>query len=198
MTVRWRTPVDTATPDPLDALDDEALVRCAQQHPEAFNTVFERYGKEIERYIHHRTNGTTELAEDLASQVFTRAFAALPRYQAGSLRGWLYQIARNLVIDHLRQSRPDIPLAASGDLISADPSMEDRIVAEEARTQLHSALDLLPDQQRRIILLRLQGHTGPEIAAQLGISHDAVRSAQYRAMTTLRHALAHLYQREDA
>ena len=89
--------------DSVDTLSDEDVVRRAQRDPDQFASVYERYAKEIERFFLSRTNGNVEFAQDLTSQVFTRAWAALDRYSAGSLRGWLYQIARNLLIDAYRR-----------------------------------------------------------------------------------------------
>jgi RNA polymerase sigma-70 factor (ECF subfamily) len=179
------------------ALPDEALARRAQRDPEAFGEIYRRYGGEIERFFLSRVNGNPEIAQDLTSQVFTRALAALPRYTDGSLRGWLYQIARNLLIDSHRRQQPASSLDGAEVAGSGEPALDDQVIAEEARIQLHTALDALGEPQRSILLLRLQGHTGPEIAERLGISHEAMKSAQYRAMAKLRVALQHLHQRDE-
>lgn len=176
-----------------ETLADEDLVRLAQADPDQFGALYERYAKDIERFMLARTNGQRDVAEDLASQVFTRAYTALPRYNAGSFRGWLYQIARNILIDAYRRQRPVAPLDAAWALHSDEPALDDRVIAAEARQQLHEALALLAEPQRSIILLRLHGLTGREIADRLGMSHDAMRSAQYRAMGKLRIALQHLH-----
>jgi RNA polymerase sigma-70 factor (ECF subfamily) len=177
-----------------EAPADEELVRRAQADPDQFSALYERYAKDIERFMLARTNGHRDLAEDLASQVFTRAYTALPRYNAGSFRGWLYQIARNTLIDTYRRQRPTAPLDAAWAVRSDEPPLDERVIAAEARQQLHDALGLLAEPQRAIILLRLQGLTGREIADRLGMSHDAMRSAQYRAMGKLRIALQHLHE----
>lgn len=181
-----------------EALPDEVLVRRAQADPGSFSLVYERYAKEIERFYLARTGGRVDVAQDLTSQVFTRAYAALPRYTEGSFRGWLYQIARNILIDSHRRNRPTAPLDDLEGVGTGGPSLDDEVIAEEARVQLHTALDTLGEPQRSIILLRLQGLSGPEIAGRLGMSLQAMKSAQYRAMAKLRTSLQHLHQRDEA
>jgi RNA polymerase sigma-70 factor (ECF subfamily) len=188
-----RKPIGNEMVPGTDMPADEDLVRLAQADPDQFSALYERYAKDIERFMLVRTNGQRDLAEDLASQVFTRAWTALPRYNAGSFRGWLYQIARNILIDAYRRQRPTAPLDAAWAISSGEPALDERVIAAEARQQLHDALDLLAEPQRSIILLRLRGLTGREIAERLGMSHDAMRSAQYRAMGKLRIALQHLH-----
>jgi DNA-directed RNA polymerase specialized sigma24 family protein len=83
---------------------DDALVHLAKHQPAAFGPLYQRYVRPIYRYCFQRL-GNRELAEDATSQVFVQAMAALPRYRADSFRGWLYTIARNVVIDLQRRRR---------------------------------------------------------------------------------------------
>jgi len=167
-------------------LSDDDLAVQAQRHPDTFGQLYERYAREIEGFILPRVGGNRELAQDLTSQVFTKAFTALPRYQTGAFRGWLYQIARNTIIDSHRRARPTAPLDDATAIETHDQRLDDRVIAAEAAARLHRALDQLKPDQRRIILLRLQGLSGSEIASRLGLHPDAVKSAQYRAFAKLR------------
>ncbi len=183
------------------ALPDDELVRRAQADPETFGLLYERYTQEIHGFILSRVRGNVDIAQDLTSQVFTRAFTALPRYQAGAFRGWLYAIARNVVIDSYRRQRPTAPLEDADVVVATtnQRSLDDHVIAEDARNQLHAALGELGTVQRKIVSLRLQGLTGAEIAARLNMHPDAVKSAQYRAFAILRTHLHHLapIQREN-
>ncbi len=170
----------------VSAIPDDELVRRAQADPETFGLLYERHRREIHGFILSRVRGNADVAQDLTSQVFTRAFSALPRFETGAFRGWLYQIARNSVIDSYRRQRPTASLADAEFIAADQQSLDDRVIAEDARAQLHSALAELKSVQREIIMLRLQGLTGAEIAARLGMHPDAVKSAQYRAFTKLR------------
>jgi RNA polymerase sigma-70 factor (ECF subfamily) len=175
-----------------EPLDDETAMRAAQRDPARFSVLYARYAKDIERFMLSRTNGDLALSEDLTSQVFTRAYAAIPRYVEGSFRAWLYQIARNTLIDLHRRTRPADSLERASGIAGAEPRLDEQVIAAEAREQLHAALDHLNLAQRAVILLRLQGLTGREIAERLGMSHEAVKSAQYRAMAQLKIRLHHL------
>ncbi|MGB3305887.1 MAG: sigma-70 family RNA polymerase sigma factor [Thermomicrobiales bacterium] len=186
--------------DDVSALTDDELVRRAQANPETFGLLYERYARDIHAFIMTKVQGNTEVAQDLTSQVFTRALTALPRFQTGAFRGWLYQIARNLVIDSYRRQRPTAPLT-DAEFIAADQrSLDEHVIAADARAQLHAALGQLRPNQREIVLLRLHGLTGAEIAERLNMHPDAVKSAQYRAFAKLRTHLQHLStdQREKA
>jgi RNA polymerase sigma-70 factor (ECF subfamily) len=165
---------------------DDELVRLAATDSAAFGVLYERYRTDIRAFLLARVRGNPDLANDLNSQVFTRAYAALPRYASGSFRAWLYAIARNLVIDEYRRTRPTASLDAAGNIPIDQPGLDEQVIAADARAQLHSALANLGDLQRKVVTLRLQGLTGKEIGERLGISHEAVKSAQYRAFAKLR------------
>lgn len=183
--------------DNLDSPTDEELVRHARDDADRFASIYERYEKEIERYFLARNGGNVEFAQDLTSQVFIRAIAALPRFTEGSLRGWLYQIARNSLIDAWRRQRPSASLDRIAHIASNERSLDERVIADEARIQLHNALDGLGEPHRTIILLRLQGLAGSEIAERLNMNLQAMKSAQYRAMAKLRANLQHLHLRDE-
>lgn len=170
----------------VSSIPDDELVRRAQADPETFGLLYTRYTREIHGFILSRVGGNVDVAQDLTSQVFTRAFTALPRFQTGTFRGWIYQIARNAVIDSYRRQRPTAPLTDAEYVTADQQALDDHVIAEDARAQLHSALAELKPVQREIVMLRLQGLTGVEIAARLGMHPDAVKSAQYRAFTKLR------------
>ncbi|HWV24494.1 MAG TPA: sigma-70 family RNA polymerase sigma factor [Thermomicrobiales bacterium] len=166
-------------------LPDDALVAQAMVDRQAFADLYERYRPSIYGYALNRL-GDPHLAEDVTSKVFLRAFRALPSYQSGSFRGWIFQIARNTITDTYRRSRPtttDDALAAWPD---PAPGPADVVEVHEARAAVHRMIDQLPDQQATIIRLRLHGMTGQEIADALGISLSAVKSAQFRAFNRIR------------
>ena len=169
--------------------DDAALVAAAQADRRAFAPVYARYVDAVFRYCYHRLGDRVE-AEDATSLVFTKALAALPRYRDDAFRAWLFAIAHNVVADGFRRARPVEPLAAAADLPERSDGPEDLVVAEHERRALHVLLRRLPDEQRRVMELRLSGLTSPEVARVLGRSPTAVRSLQFRAVARLRELLA--------
>jgi len=165
--------------------DDAALVARAQADPRAFAPLYERYVDPVYRYCYRRV-GSREAAEDATALVFTKALAALPAYRAGSFAGWLFAIAHNVVADVHRRRRPEGPLAAAGDPPDREPGPEEAAIAADERRSVRALLARLPEDQRRVVELRLAGLTGAEIAAALGRSVAAVKMLQLRAMTRLR------------
>lgn len=172
-----------------DQADDDTLVAEARTNPAAFGDLYERYHAIIHNFVRRRVTDSHQ-AEDLTSQVFLRALRGLPTYQSGFFRGWLYQIARNVILDSYRGQRP----TTSGDALAchADtgPGPLDVIEVQEAREEVHRLIDQLPKSQRDVIGLRLRGYTGQEIADTLGLSLSAVKSAQFRAFDTIRRLMA--------
>jgi RNA polymerase sigma-70 factor (ECF subfamily) len=173
--------------------DDACLVARAQADARAFALLYDRYIDPIHRNCDRRL-GSVAAAEDATSATFEKAFAALPRFDpaGGSFRGWLFTIAHNVVLNHLRQtsSRGDRPLDAAAGVEDNAPSPEATAVANDEQIALQSALARLTEEQRQVIELRLAGLTGLEIASALGISHAAVRTAQHRALIRIRGLLS--------
>jgi len=167
---------------------DEEMIAQAQRDPDRFAPLYARYAGPIHTFVLRRT-GDPDQAADITSQVFTRALAALPRYHTGPFRGWLYAIARNILVDTLRRARPIYPMEVAEIVPSRDLTPEDQAIACEAHETLIAALDTLTTTQRKIVLLRLQGLTGQEIADELEMGYAAMKSAQYRAFRRLRHYL---------
>ncbi len=147
-----------------------------------FRQFYERNVDRIHRYLLLRT-GDRAVAEDLTSDVFLKALEAYDRYDpAVSVSAWIYTIARNRLINHWREQGKtvdvdiaDLPLAGDGFL--------EAVVAEEGRRLVHAALARLPEEQRRLIVMKhLEGYRHDEIAAIVGKSAGAVKVATHRAM----------------
>lgn len=179
------------TTDP-DEPDDAALAVEARRDPAAFDRLYRRYHPAIVRYCNRRLDDDDRAAE-AAAQVFAKAWANLDRFRGGgpvSFRAWLFAIANRTVTDEHRR-RPSLPLDRAEDLPEANVTYLPGPAAERAerRTALRSALARLPEEQRRIVELRLSGLDGVEIAAVLGRSHAAIKSSQFRAYARLRELL---------
>ena len=132
-----------------------------------------------------RVVGRPETARDLTQEVFLRVTrAAVPEADASGHRAWVFKIARNLVLNHLRdgQRRPKaVPLV---DASAAAPATQELSLA------IRQALDGLSDVDRDVFLLRESaGLSYEEIAAACEISVEAVRGRLRRAREQLRDAL---------
>jgi RNA polymerase sigma-70 factor (ECF subfamily) len=170
---------------PGSETDDETVVAQSLADPAKFSILYERHFLEIRRFVTRRVPDATA-AEDITSQVFLNALRSLSTYQSGYFLGWLYRIARNLIADHYRQT---LPLPHSESLaLHPDTNMGPPELAEEAeaREEVERLIRQLTPAQQDIVRLRLQGYRGQEIADTLGISLNAVKSAQFRAFNRIR------------
>jgi len=173
----------------IQTLDDARLIERAKRgEVEAFGCLYERYLESIYRYIRTRV-ADDRTAEDLTETVFLRSFESLGRYKEKGLRfsAFLYQIARNLLVDHYRQKEEELPLE-SADQISVSPSrIDDIIVIQDQVDSLRVGLDALPEEYREIIRLRvLLELSTTECAEWIGRSEGAVRVLLHRAMKALK------------
>ncbi len=146
----------------------------------------------LARYAYSRTSDRTE-AEDIASEVFTRALESLDTYQERGLpmEAWLFRIAHNLVVDRLRRAgqfeRVEEPVGELPD--SPDPAhiAEEKVMLDDVRAAMN---DLTP-QQREVVSLRFfSGLDSREVAAVLRKSDGSVREMQRAALEKLRARLA--------
>jgi len=182
--IRW-APIDRQETVTDHALTEAELVTAAQTDRRAFAILYRRHVEEIYRYCYRRL-GSKEAAEDATSLVFIKALEALPRYRAGSFRGWLFRIAHNVVADTYRAARPNSSLSPAAELEDAALGPEALTLASETAGSVRALLAELPRDQRHVVELRLAGLTDAEIAHTLGRSHGSVRTAMYRALVRLR------------
>jgi RNA polymerase sigma-70 factor (ECF subfamily) len=161
--------------------------------PGGFEQLFERHHARIHGWLRRRLSAAT--AEDLAAEVFVRAWAGRDRYDAqmGDARPWLFGIASNLARRHYRQEgRALRALARSGidPLGRADAESgqaEARIDATAQRQALADALAGLRRVEREVLLLHAWAElTYDEIAVATGVPVGTVRSRLHRARQNVR------------
>jgi RNA polymerase sigma-70 factor (ECF subfamily) len=176
------------------AADQVWVGRAQRGDADAIGQLFDAHHQALFRYVWSRV-GERALAEDLTGDVFMRMLSALPRYQVSGapFRAWLYQIARNLLIDHYRKTgnRMNIPLQQVETV--GDAMMDLSTVVEQQLTLegVQQALARLEATQREVVTLRfLSGLSLREVAAVLGKTESAVKALQHRGLTALRQALA--------
>lgn len=198
-----------AWPDepPDGAEGDAALVARAQcGEVRAFAALHARHYGRIYHLAYLKTNHAQD-AEDIASETFVRALAALPRFRLSegtrSLYPWLHRIAMNLIVDSARQRPPsgvvslDAPTIAGVrallDTQAADPDFSPPAVAERHEVQqlVRSAIASLATDQGDVLVYRFLGDlTAREIAPLMDRSEAAVKSLLHRAVVSLRRELA--------
>ncbi len=187
--LRRRQSLQPPTADTTGA-SDALLMAHAQVDPLAFAPLYSRYIEEITRFCYARLRDE-ERAEDAAQQTFARALTALPSYsERGQFRGWLYTIARRVIANEARATRPQEMMTEAHHLVALGETPEQAAIAALSRRALLDAIARLPADQREAIDLRMAGLTGVQIAEAMGRSHDSVRMLQRRAIVRLRQELA--------
>jgi RNA polymerase sigma-70 factor (ECF subfamily) len=165
-----------------------------------FETLIERHHDEIHAYLWRLLRnaggaGADAEAEDLAQDVFLRAYRAFGRLRAGSNhRAWLYKIATNCAYTALKQGRrrasQHVPLDDDAHAAAA-PSLDQRLAESEALEQVDRAVAALPPKQRMAVVLRYVQELDYETVAQaLDCSVDSARANVYQALRRLRQELA--------
>lgn len=160
--------------------------RAREGDAEAFGALYDRFQPEILRYLLVRTRDR-EVAEDLAQQVFLKAWQAIPRYQhrGAPFRAWLYRMAHNQMVDHFRTSRPTTDL--EGVDLPEDAEAEERVLTAETHDVLRGALERLSEDHRQVLVLRfLMEKSAREIGEIMNRKEVTVRGLQMRALQALR------------
>ena len=144
--------------------------------------LFATYRDGVFRYL-SRIVGPAE-ASDLTQEVFLRVSrSVVPAANAGEQRAWVFRIARNLALNHRRDTERRPRLVALVDA-PASASQEDAVAVRQA-------LDQLAQLDRDVFLLReVAGLSYDEIASACELSADAVRSRLHRARQQLRASLS--------
>lgn len=157
----------------------------------AFAELYDTYVDSVYRYLLYRVREPSD-AEDLASEVFTRAFANIHRYrwQGKSFLAWLYTIARNAVTDRRRRERPTVDLDTAFGIAEDGPTAHDRAVHGEQVVALRGAVKHLTAEQQQVLALRFERNlSSRQVARMLGKNEGAIRALQFRALGRLRKIL---------
>ena len=175
----------------LEVLNEDLIRRAQEGEPVVIGAIYESYQPGIFRYLYYRI-GNQQTAEDLTSEVFLRMIEKLPNYIGRNLtfQAWLFQIARNLSIDHYRRMsvRKDVQLEEN---LSGGGDEPLELIAEELTSEkLYRALVKLPETQRDVIVMRfVVGMPIGEVAQTLHKSKDSIKGLQRRALQALRDIL---------
>lgn len=130
--------------------------------------------------------GRSDVVEDLSQLVFIKMIRALPRlHDAAQFEAWLFRMARNTCIDHLRRQklrRIFTPFAAEHENIAEPPGAVD----SEELDALRHALQQLPPKDRALLALAQEGRSQLEMAEATGTTVMAVKARLHRAREKLR------------
>ncbi len=187
-------------PSSLVDADDAALVRWTLRgESRAFGALYERHADRVFRYLHFRTRDT-DLAHDLAHDVFLSALKSLPRLEHPErFGGWLMRIAHNRLVNHWERAANRFGGPAWEEVDGTDamqPGRPEGMTASApdpaptADDRLHVAAllaDRLSPVQHQIVALRFAGGLSlRETAEIVGCTEAAAKQHQYRALRQIR------------
>jgi RNA polymerase sigma-70 factor (ECF subfamily) len=189
----------------LAAASDRQIVAWAQDGAEAaFRELVRRYQRPVFSLI-YRMVRDREIAEDLAQETFIKVLNAIDSYRPEhKFSSWIFKIANNAAIDHLRRREPDLlSLDGAPDAVTIErqeatslqvrdrgESPLDELEARELGSHIEQAIARLRPEYRACILLRhVEGRAYEEIATVLGLPLGTVKTYIHRARAELREFL---------
>jgi RNA polymerase sigma factor (sigma-70 family) len=164
--------------------DEDLMLQVRQGASEMLGVLFDRYQTPLYNF-YAKLTGDRTVSEDLVQEVFLRILRYRQSYRPGtSFRAWIYQIARNARLDHVRKNPPQA--AFDGQAAAPLPSTDSAQQNQETQL-LRRALMQLPEEKREILVLsRFQELKYDEIARLVGCEVGAVKVRVHRALQELR------------
>jgi RNA polymerase sigma-70 factor (ECF subfamily) len=166
--------------------DERFLIEAAQKDTARFAELYELNFERVYAYVIRRV-GSRDEAEDVTSEVFHQALANLKRFEWRGIpfAAWLFRIAANLISDRWQRSGREV--ADDSGLIESAQVSPAEIEEVERRATLFRLVGTLPDDQRRVVVLRfVEQKSIKEVAAEVRKTEGAVKQLQFRALTNLR------------
>ena len=165
---------------------EQKLVEAAQRDPRCFAELYELHFHRVYAYAVRRLH-TREEAEDVTSAVFHQALAKIKSFEwrGAPFSAWLLRIAANAIHDRWKSSARENSEPISGD---GENDLED-VNAEDAeqRAVLFQLVESLPEDQRRVVVMRfVEQKNIREIAQEIRKTEGAVKQLQFRALQKLR------------
>jgi RNA polymerase sigma-70 factor (ECF subfamily) len=196
--------VDRVSPQRTEATDEVLMIRFQSGDRSAFAVLLRRHQAPLYNFVfRHLRSGTA--AEDVVQEAFVRVVQSVAEFKhEARFSTWLYTIARNLCIDHMRKGalrrHPSLdapkPGAEDGGPTlgeqTADPrpNVERAAGSGEIRERVLAAVSELPDQQREVFLMReVSNLPFREIAQIVGVPENTVKSRMRYALERLQVAL---------
>jgi RNA polymerase sigma-70 factor (ECF subfamily) len=164
----------------------EAIEACQRGEREAFDRLVERYQRDIYRLCYRYVNNHED-ANDMAQEVFLKAYKAIGRFRGdSSFSTWLYRIAVNTCLNFRAARKPEteeLPEALPDARASAVATLEGE---DQARVVRH-AVSRLPEKQRATLILKIfHDLTHEEVAGILGSTVGTVKANLFHALGNLR------------
>ena len=176
--------------------NEEQVIQSAKTGDDrAFEQIYEEYFDKVYRYIYVRV-GNPPNAEDLTEEVFLKALKSIGSFQwrGVSIAAWLFRIAHNVVVDHLRRISKRQIMPIEDNVPSVGPSPHDKTVISMTMERLKKALGRLTQSQQQVLSMRLAADLSiAETAKVLGKTEGAVKASQHSSLVAIRRIFATEY-----
>jgi RNA polymerase sigma-70 factor, ECF subfamily len=159
----------------------QAVARAKEGDREAVRFLYLRYADNVYGYVRSIVRDDYE-AEDVTQHVFAKLITAIGKYDQRGVPffAWLLRLSRNAAVDYLRTRRA----TPSDEIFGADERVDEN--AAERAYSVHEALAALPDEQRKVVVLRhVVGLSPGEIADRIGRSESSVHGLHHRGRRAL-------------
>jgi RNA polymerase sigma-70 factor (ECF subfamily) len=171
---------------------EELIARARLGEDDAFQSIFDRYSRPILSFIYDMT-GKRDVAEELAQETFVRAYRGLGAlHDVEKLSTWLFGIARNCALEHLRARRRDAHKVEMDDpavlnLSNSEPLPEGQLLNKEFNEVIRRALAALDEDKRTVFTLKVfHQRSYEEIADITGFSIPKLKTDLHRARREMR------------
>lgn len=171
----------------MQMTDDIALIqRYLAGEETAAEELVLRYQRQLYAFLYRMTRDMEE-AKDLTQKTFLKAIQGLGGFRGdASFKTWLYQIALNTGLNHLKESRREMVDIDEMALGSNDDTL-DGLIEEERKQRIRNSLHRLPERQRTAVVLRAyDGLSCQETAKVMGCSEGAVKAHYHLGVKKLR------------
>lgn len=179
----------------IDSRSDQALISAYKDGDEsAISTIITRHRKRIYNYIFLLVKDH-DIADDIFQELFIKVINSLrsDRYNDnGKFVSWVLRIAHNLVIDHFRSKKVKGTISADSTTVLndqklSDSSVEDKLVVEQSESDIRKLVDLLPVEQREVVIMRhYMNMSFKEIADHTDVSINTALGRMRYALINLR------------
>lgn len=180
--------------------DEQLIYKALKGNKKAWFSLLSRYEQPVYNFA-LRMTGNSEDAKDLLQEIFISVFNSLPNYSGkGAFKSWLFRIAHFRCMDFFRRKKPNVSL---DDYVDSDLLLQEQhdtqhssacpegdLQSRQSQQQLQKFMQALPVNQRIVVELKFFSQfTFEEIALQLGVSSNTVKSRLYAALANLKGAM---------
>jgi RNA polymerase sigma factor (sigma-70 family) len=174
----------SSDPTPADEQLAVIIAQAGQKAEAAFDQLYDRHARPLLLFLATRVSRSS--LDDIHQEIWTRVWQNLPTgFHGGNFRAWLFQIARNHLIDLARRKQPQ---GLPGEFDAPDSRAVhggQRMIEEERVARLRHCLEQLDARAQKVVRARLEGVGYEELASELNVKTTTVHQVFHRAKDQL-------------